>query len=127
MFNVDLSTREWDDHVIVTLRGELDVRDAADAAGALAAVTARQPRVIIDLGASSGLAALVRARQHARHAGGDLILAAAQQPVLRVPSVTRLLDVFAVHPSVEDAVCTAGFSSQVAGPAASVAALVAAT
>lgn len=34
MFSVDLSTREGG-HVIVALRGELDVLDAADVAGAL--------------------------------------------------------------------------------------------
>jgi anti-sigma B factor antagonist len=115
LFNVDLSIRECDDHVIVVLRGELDVLDAAGAADALEAVTMREPRVIIDLAAlefidSSGLAALARARMHARHAGGDLLLAAPQQPVLRVLAVTRMLDVFSVHPSVEVAAGCAAFS-----------------
>jgi anti-sigma B factor antagonist len=123
MLSLDLSTRHSDGHVIVTLRGELDVFDAAGTAGALAAVTAREPRVIIDLAAlefidSSGLAALVRARKHARHAGGDVLLAAPQQQVRRVLAVTRLLDVFSVYPSVEEAVCSAGFSRQVAATAA---------
>ena len=124
MFNLDLSTRHGDGHVVVMLRGELDVVDAAGTAGALAAVTAREPRVIIDLAAlgfidSSGLAALVRARKHARHAGGDLLLAAPRRQVLRVLAVTRLLDVFSVHPSVEEAVCSAWFSRPVAATAAS--------
>jgi anti-anti-sigma factor len=74
MFNVDLIAGECDGHVVVALRGELDVLDAAGAAGALAAVTAREPRVIVDLAAlefidSSGLAALVLARAYARNAG----------------------------------------------------------
>ena len=43
MFSVDLSTREGDGHVIVALRGELDILDAAGVAGALATVTAREP------------------------------------------------------------------------------------
>jgi hypothetical protein len=30
MFSVDLSTREWDGHVVVALSGELDLVDAAD-------------------------------------------------------------------------------------------------
>jgi hypothetical protein len=32
MFSVDLSTRECDGHVVVALRGELDLVDAADVA-----------------------------------------------------------------------------------------------
>jgi anti-sigma B factor antagonist len=122
MFSVDLSTREGDGHVIVALRGELDILDAASVAGALAAVTAREPRVIVDLAGlgfidASGLAALVSGWKHARHAGGDLLLAAPQQRVLRVLTVTRLLDLFSVHPSVEQAVRGARFSRRVASPA----------
>jgi anti-anti-sigma factor len=124
MFSVDLSTRECDGYVIVALRGELDVLDAAGAAGALAAVTAREPRVIVDLAGldfidASGLAALVRARKHARRAGGDLLLAAPQRRVLGVLAVTRVLDLFSVHPSVEEAVRSGGFSRRVAAPVAS--------
>ena len=33
MFSVDLYTREHDGHVVVELRGELDLVDAADVAG----------------------------------------------------------------------------------------------
>jgi hypothetical protein len=49
MFSVDLSTRECDGHVVVALRGELDLVDAADVAAALAAAVAREPRIIVDL------------------------------------------------------------------------------
>jgi anti-sigma B factor antagonist len=124
VFSVDLSTRECDGHVIVALRGELDILDAAGVAGALTAVTAREPQVIVDLAGldfidASGLAALVRARKHARRAGGDLLLAAPQERVLEVLAVTGLLDLFSVHPGVEEAVCSAGFSRQVAAPVAS--------
>ena len=38
MFSVNLSTRECDGHVIVALRGELDITDAASVAAAVAAV-----------------------------------------------------------------------------------------
>jgi anti-sigma B factor antagonist len=113
MFSVDLSTREGDGDVIVALRGELDVLDAADVAGALAAVTAGEPRVIVDLAGlgfidASGLAALVSGRKHVGTPGGDLLLAAPQQRVLQVLTVTHLLDLFSVHPSVEEAVRSAG-------------------
>ena len=124
MFSVDLSTRECDGHVIVALRGELDILDAAGVAGALATVTAREPRVIVDLAGldfidASGLAALVSGWKHARHAGGGLLLAAPQPRVLRVLAATRLLDLFSVHPSVEEAVSSAGFWRRVAAPVAS--------
>jgi anti-sigma B factor antagonist len=124
MFSVDLSARECDGYVIVALRGELDVLDAAGVAGALEAVTAREPRVIVDLAGldfidASGLAALVSGWKHARHAGGDLLLAAPQLRVLRVLAATRLRDLFSVHPSVEEAVSSAGSWRQVAAPVAS--------
>jgi anti-anti-sigma factor len=97
---------------------------AGDVAGALAAVTAREPRVIVDLAGldfidASGLAALVSGWKHARRAGGDLLLAAPQPRVLRVLAATRLLALFSVHPSVEEAVSSAGSWRRVAAPVAS--------
>ena len=115
MFSIDLSTRECDGHVVVALRGELDLVDAAGVAAALMTVAAREPKIIVDLAAldfidASGVAALARGRTHARHAGGDLLLAAPRQPVLRVLAVTRLFDDFSVHASVKEAADCAGRS-----------------
>jgi anti-sigma B factor antagonist len=95
------------------LRGELEVADAASVAAALAAVAARAPEIIVDLAGlelidSSGVAALALARVQARRAGGDLLLAAPQDQVLRVLAVIRLADVFSVHVSVGEAAGTAG-------------------
>ena len=39
----------------------------------------------------------------ARHAGGDLLLAAPRQQVLRLLTLTCLIDVFSVHASVDEA------------------------
>jgi anti-sigma B factor antagonist len=113
MISVDLSTRECDGQVIVALRGVLDVADAASAAVALTAAAARHRDIIIDLAGlefidSSGVAALVRGRRQARHAGGELLLAAPQPQVLRVLTLTRLIDVFTVHASVAEAAGSAG-------------------
>jgi len=115
MFSVDLSIRECGGHVVVALRGELDLVDAAGVAAALMTVAAREPKIIVDLAAldfidASGVAALARGRVHARHAGGDLLLAAPRQQVLRVLAVTRLVDDFSVHASVEEAAGSAGRS-----------------
>jgi anti-sigma B factor antagonist len=101
MFSMDLRIRQSEDRLVIALRGELDVTDAASAAAALITLAAHDCDIIVDLAGlefidSSGLAALVLARRHARQAGGDLLLAAPQQHVLRVLTITRLIEVFAV-------------------------------
>jgi anti-sigma B factor antagonist len=85
MVSAELSTRGGGGPVVVVLRGELDVTQAADVAASLAVVAAGGRDVIVDLEGlayidSSGLAALARARQHARRAGGDLLLAMTPPP-----------------------------------------------
>src|SRR6185437_2382379 len=97
-------------------------RPGCRVAAALAQVAARARQVIVDLEGlefmdSSGLAALVRARKHARLAGGDLLLAAPQRQVLRVLAITRLTDDFSVHACVEDAVGSPGRCATGAPPA----------
>ena len=108
MFSVAMNTRKYGGHVVVALYGELDVADAAAVAAALAVVAARGPGIIVDLAElefidSSGIAALARGRKLARHAGGDLLLAAPRREVLRALSLTSLFDVFPVHASVDKA------------------------
>ena len=112
MFSMDPSIRQNEDRVLVALRGELDVTDAASAAVALIALAARDCEIIVDLAGlefidSSGLAALVLARRHARQAGGDLLLAAPQKQVLRLLTLTRLVEVFGVHDCVDKAASSA--------------------
>jgi hypothetical protein len=53
-------------------------------------------------------ATLVRARHHARRVGCDALLAAPQQQVLRMLSITRINDVFAVHACVDEAAGSVG-------------------
>jgi anti-sigma B factor antagonist len=122
MFSMDPSIRQNEDRVLVALRGELDVTDAASAAGALIALAARDCEIIVDLAGldyidSSGLAALVLARRQARQAGGDLLLAAPQRQVLRVLTLTRLIEVFGV-PAGADKVASSAERSAAAAPAA---------
>jgi anti-sigma B factor antagonist len=104
-----LSTREYGGHVVVALYGELDVVDAESVMAVLAAVVARDPRIIVDLAALEfidccALGGLGRVRAQARQAGGDLLLAAPRGPVRRILALTGLIDVFSVHASVADAV-----------------------
>jgi anti-sigma B factor antagonist len=122
MVSMDLSTR-GDGRAVVALRGELDVADAASVAAALVAVAAREQAIIVDLGGleftdSSGLAALALVRKQARRAGGDLLLAAPQDQVLRVLAVVQLADVFRVHASVDEAAGSAARSRRAAVPVA---------
>lgn len=105
MVSIDLGTVEYGSHAVVALCGELDVTDAADVAVALAGVVACHPNVIIDLTGlefidCGGLRALARAREQARRAGGELLLAAPQRLVLRMLALTGLVGMFSVHASL---------------------------
>ena len=121
MFSMDLGSGESDGHVVVALRGELDLASAPAVAAALGLVAAREPRIIVDLAGlefidASGVAALSRGRRHARNAGGDLLLAAPQRQVRRVLAIIWEADGFAVHASVAEAAASAGASWQALVP-----------
>ena len=95
--------------------------DAATVTAALESVTAREPRIVVDLAGlefidASGVAALSRGRRHARDAGGDLLLAAPQRLVRRVLAIIWEVDGFAVHASVAEAAASTGASRQVVVP-----------
>jgi len=121
MFSMDLGSGECGGHVVVALRGELDLMDAAASAAALWAVAAREPRIIVDLAGlefidASGVAALWRGRRNARDAGGDLLLAAPRPAVRRVLAIIWESDGSAVHASVALAAASAGAARPVAAP-----------
>jgi anti-sigma B factor antagonist len=109
MLDVDLSIRDVDGQAVVALRGEFDLADTPSVASHLiAAVAACGPSVIVDLAGLagigySGLSVLLRIRKWTRRNGGDLPLAAPQQPVRQVLQATGLIDVFSVYPCVEEA------------------------
>jgi anti-sigma B factor antagonist len=109
MLNVDLRIGAFDGQAVVALCGETNRADAPGLASHLiAAVAACGPSVIVDLTGlegidTSGLSVLLRIRKWTRQSGGDLPLAAPQQPVRQVLEATGLIDVFSVYPSVEKA------------------------
>jgi anti-sigma B factor antagonist len=109
MLSVDLTIGDFDGQAVVALRGESDLADTPSVASHLvAAVAACGPWVIVDLAGLegigySGLSVLLRIRKWTRQSGGDLPLAAPQQPVRQVLEATGLIDVFSVYPSVEEA------------------------
>jgi anti-anti-sigma factor len=106
---VDLSIRDSDGQAVVALRGQLSLADTPGVASHLiAAVAACGPSVIVDLAGLDGigyigLSVLLRVRKWTRRSGGDLPLAAPQQPVRQILEATGLIDVFSVYPSVEEA------------------------
>ena len=116
MARMEVSSRLTDGQAVVMLSGELDVTDAALVATVLTTVASGRQQIVVDLTKlafidSSGLAALVRARRHARKAGFDVLLAAPQQQVRRMLAITRLAEVFSVHTCVEDATRNAALAS----------------
>jgi anti-sigma B factor antagonist len=109
MLSVDLSIGDFDGQAVVALRGESNLADTPGVASHLiAAVAACGPSVIVDLAGLEGigysdLSVLLRIRKWTRQSGGDLPLAAPQQPVRQILEATGLIDVFSVYPSVEEA------------------------
>jgi anti-anti-sigma factor len=103
--NVELRPRVCSGHLVVALSGELDATDAITAAAAVTALAPAGQQLIIDLEALEfidccAVRALLGVRQAARQAGGDVLLAAPQGPVLRL---LTLLHVPGVHASVASA------------------------
>ena len=109
MLSVELSIGDFDGQAVVALCGEPDLADIPSVASHLiAAVAACGPSVIVDLAGLegigySGLSVLLRIRKWTRQSGGDLPLAAPQQPVRQILEATGLINVFSVYPSVEEA------------------------
>jgi anti-sigma B factor antagonist len=109
MLSVDLTIGDLDGQAVVALRGESNLADTPSVASHLvAAVAACGPWVIVDLAGLEGigysdLSVLLRIRKWTRQSGGDLPLAAPQQPVRQILEATGLIDVFSVYPSVEQA------------------------
>jgi anti-sigma B factor antagonist len=108
MFSNEPAIRDDGAHVVVTLRGELDIANAADLGAVLSEAVARNPHVIADLSDltfidCASLGVVVRARTRAREAGGDLVLAGARGRVRRVLALPFLAGVFPVDASVDEA------------------------
>jgi len=109
MPGIELKTSVCKGRVVVALRGDLDVTGAADAEAAISALLTRGQSLIIDMSAldfidCSALGALLRVQALARRGGGNVVLAAPQQHVLRVLALTGHDEVFRAQASVEAAV-----------------------
>jgi anti-sigma B factor antagonist len=121
MFKMDLGSGAYGGHVVVAVRGELDLLYAPTVATALGTLASRQPRIIVNLAGLefidvSGIAALAHGRRRARSAGGDLLLAAPRRPVRRVLTIVWEADGFAIHATVAEAAASSGASRQAVSP-----------
>ena len=108
MLSVEISIGDFDGQAVVALRGQPDLADIPSVASHLIAAVAACGSVVVDLAGLegigySGLSVLLRIRKWTRQSGGDLPLAAPQQPVRQVLEATGLIDVFSVYPSVGEA------------------------
>ena len=97
------------------MRGQLDISDGAELSSRLAAAVSCGPWVIVDLADlayvdCNSLGILVGARERARLAGGNMLLAGPRGAVARLLVLTGRDRVFSVFPSVG----VAGFSAGLA-------------
>jgi anti-anti-sigma factor len=108
MPGVELSTSACDGHVVVALRGDLDITDAADAGAAITALVVPGRCLIIDMARSTSSIAdrlpLCCGAVASRSTGGDVVLAAPQRHVLRLLALTGRDHAFLIHASVQAAV-----------------------
>jgi anti-sigma B factor antagonist len=107
---------------MLALRGELDITDAAELSSQLTSVMSGESWVIVDLADlafidCSSLGVMADARERARLAGGDVLLAGPRGAVTRLLLLTGWDRVFSVFPGVGLAGFSAGlaaFSSRLA-------------
>lgn len=113
---MDVSTRQEDGHVIVTVAGEVDLYTSPKMREALFEGIADPPaRIIVDLSGvsymdSSGIATLVEALRATRKAAGRLVLAGLTDRVREVLELARLETEFELSPDVPAALESAGGS-----------------
>jgi anti-sigma B factor antagonist len=127
MPGIELETSARDGHVVVALRGELDLSGAAGVEAAITAVVVPGQSLIIDMAAldfmdCASLRALLRVQGLARSGGGDVVLAAPQRNARRFLMLAGQDHAFGVHPDVEAAVVSIGSRRRlypVPGPAVS--------
>jgi anti-sigma B factor antagonist len=107
---VDVSVaRRSGDVPIVVVSGEVDVYSAPALKESLTGLLkSGTSTVVVDLTQvafldSTGLGALVEARAATNEIGGSLLVVCNQERILKLFTITGLDSVFAIHPTVDDA------------------------
>jgi anti-sigma B factor antagonist len=107
---VSVSRTASGDVPVVAVSGEVDVYSAPALKESLSELLHSGVRtLIVDLSSvafldSTGLGALVEARAATSEAGGSLPLVCSHERILKLFTITGLDGVFAIHPTVEEAV-----------------------
>ena len=108
--DVSVSRSSTGDVPIVAVSGEVDVYSAPALKESLTGLLKTgDSSVVVDLTEvafldSTGLGALVEARAATSEAGGSLPLVCNQERILKLFTITGLDGVFAIHPTVDEAV-----------------------
>ncbi|MFD5814069.1 STAS domain-containing protein [Streptomyces sp. f51] len=92
----------------LTVAGPLDLNTASILEHTVDEALNHHPTVILNLTGvtfcdSSGLNTLIRLRRRAQHSGGELILAAPTQQMMRLLTITGAHSVFPIHGSLTEA------------------------
>jgi anti-sigma B factor antagonist len=99
-----------DEIEVFELTGSLDIATSPTVRAALISASERGGhQIIVDLTRvdfldSTGLGALIGGQRRAREFDGEVRLVAKEGQILRLLRITGLLKVFAVHPTLDDAV-----------------------
>ncbi len=99
-----------DEMQVFELTGSLDIATSPTVRAALTSASERgSHRLIVDLTRvefldSTGLGALIGGQRRAKEFGGEVRLVAKEGQILRLLRITGLLKVFAVYPTLDDAV-----------------------
>lgn len=109
MSPLKITTRDAATGPVLEISGELDYANAAELRDLLPTLALRPgQRLVVDLAGmefcdSSGITALIAARNHAHAAEADIALAAVPANTLRVLRIVGLDQVFSLHPDRETA------------------------
>jgi anti-sigma B factor antagonist len=107
--NLSVSTEDVDGHRVVSVRGEVDVYSAPTLRKCLQESMDEQYNdLIVDLTDiafidSTGLGVLVAGQNRAGELGGKLSVVCSQERVLKLFRITGLDEVFAIHPTRDEA------------------------
>jgi anti-sigma B factor antagonist len=108
--NLDLTASTTGARTVLEVRGEVDLQSAAQLADRLSQIIGSgQQSVVLDLSGlsfidSTGLGALVAARNQARQAGVALRLACCSERTLKLFRITGLDAVFDIYPTLPQAI-----------------------
>jgi len=111
---IKVGIRQLETAAVVDVAGEVDMATSPELRSALKRLTRSSPaRIVVNLTDvdfmdSSGIATLVQAMKESKPHGGQVVLAAPSQNLLRVLQLSNLTTLFRIYATVDDAIEVAG-------------------